>query len=187
MVNNVMAPQQQQHQERQANPLFHPAPTVNNIMSPPPAPASALYIQPGTDQRGPDWHPIGPKCRFTPCNSPFCQGCGEHGHSATDCKKRGKHANWNYNGYYSEQRPGQPALVYDGPARQPSQFPTSPQTPTAAFPTPHTMAARPVPPASAAASMSRNYTPVVRSNTTRSNTASQHEDPGNPNGDAGQQ
>jgi transposase InsO family protein len=168
IVNNVMAPQQQQHQERQANPLFHPAPIVNNIMSPPPAPAPALYVQPGTDQRGPDWHPIGPKCRFTPCNSPFCQGCGEHGHSVADCKKRGKHANWNYSGYYVEQRPNQPALIYDGPAKYPQQFPNAaPAIPP--FPTPY-QTGRPVPPPQP--TPARSYTPVARTNVT-----SQHSDP----------
>jgi hypothetical protein len=173
---------------QQLNPLFQ-APQLNNVVIPLPAvtaAAPAAYSQPGLDHRGPYWHPISGKCKYSPCNSPFCQGCGEHGHGADVCKKRGKHANWNYSGYYAEQRPGQPALVYDGPARLPSQFPSSPPQ-QAAFPTPHTMAARPAPPASPVSSTPRNYTPVVRSNTARSNTASQHEEPANPNGGAGHQ
>lgn len=159
--------------QQQLNPLFHQQLLVNNqIASPPPA-APALYIQPGLDQRGPNWHPIGAKCRYSPCTSLFCQGCGEHGHATQDCRKRGKHANWNYSGYYAEQRPGQAHLIYDGPARPQPQFPAAAppgtiphppaQTPAAppVFPTPYVQAGRPVPPAAAPA---RTYTPVIRNN-----------------------
>lgn len=161
------------------NPLFQPRSPqqpqaqVNAMMSPPAA-AQGLYEQPGLDARGPHWHPLGIKCRFSPCTIPFCQGCGEHGHSVAECKKRGKHANWNYSGYYAEQRPGQPALVYDGPARMPPQLPPAPpiaQQP--AFPTPHHLNARPAPPALPQAGTARNYTPVSRNQV---NAAVQHQE-----------
>jgi hypothetical protein len=155
---------------QQPNPLFHASPQLqaNVMVSPPPA-TVAPYVQPGLDHRGPHWHPIGAKCRFTPCSSPFCQGCGEHGHSAHDCKKRNKHANWNYNGYYADQRPGQGPLIYDGPAKLPQQLPApaTPAAPAPTFPTPYNQAVRPAPPP--AANPARTYTPVVRSNV-----ASQH-------------
>jgi hypothetical protein len=154
------------------NPLFQPAqqqapqqPQMN-VTVPSAAPQQGPYVQPGLDQRGANWHPIGAKCKFTPCSSPFCQGCGEHGHSAHECKKRGKHANWNYSGYYAEQRPGQAALVYDGPARLPNQFsPPQQASPAQSFPTPHVIRPAPPPP-TAAAHVTRNYTPVSRSNAT---------------------
>jgi hypothetical protein len=170
--------QSQRQQQAQANPLFQPQPPVqaNNMMSPQ-QPMQPPYVQPGLDHRGPHWHPIGAKCRFNPCNSPFCQGCGEHGHSAQDCKKRGKHANWNYSGYYTEQRPGHGPLIYDGPAKLPLQFPAPaaqppPAAPAPPFPTPHTHVVRPAPPPPA--SPNRNYTPVVRTNF--ANAANQHPD-----------
>ena len=150
-----------------------------NMAAPQAPPQQAPYVQPGLDQRGPNWHPVSAKCKFTPCSSPFCQGCGEHGHGAHECKKRGKHANWNYSGYYAEQRPGQAALVYDGPARLPNQFSPPQQTPPAQpFPTPHVIRPMPPPPA-AAAHVTRNYTPVSRSNAT-----TQH---GDSNGGVNQQ
>jgi hypothetical protein len=174
-ANPLFQPQQQQ--QAQANSLFQPQqPLQANNMTSPQQPAHPPYVQPGLDHRGSHWHPIGAKCRFNPCNSPFCQGCGEHGHSAENCKKRSKHANWNYSGYYAEQRPGQGPLIYDGPAKLPLQFPTpatqpSPATPALPpFPTPYTHATRPAPPPPA--SPNRNYTPVVRSNFT--NAGNQH-------------
>jgi hypothetical protein len=183
--NSLFQPQQQQ--QVQANLSFQPQQQqqvpmqANNMMSPQ-QPAQPLYDQPGLDHRGPHWHPIGAKCRFNPCNSPFCQGCGEHGHSAENCKKRGKHANWNYSGYYSEQRPGQGPLIYDGPAKLPLQFPAPAQAPPATsalpFPTPHTHMQRPTPPPPA--SPNRNYTPVARSNF--ANAGNQHPEAGTPAG-----
>jgi hypothetical protein len=178
-ANNMMSPQQPM--QMQANPFFQPQqqPSQANNMISPQQPMQPPYIQPGLDHRGAHWHPIGAKCRFSPCNSPFCQGCGEHGHSAQDCKKRGKNANWNYSGYYAEQRPGQGPIAYDGPAKLPLQFPAPTDQPSAAastppFPTPFSQAIRPAPPPQA--SPTRNYTPVVRSNF--ANAASQHPDAG---------
>jgi hypothetical protein len=157
--------------QQQPNPLFQQPLLVNNVLSPPPA-VPASYSQPGLDHRGPFWHPVGAKCRYTPCTSPFCQGCGEHGHSVQECKKRNKHANWNYSGYYSEQRPGQGPLVYDGPARPQTQFAApAPAAAPPAFPTPFSQTGRPVPPPPVAPA--RSYTPVIRSNA-----ASQHPEPG---------
>jgi hypothetical protein len=174
---NVFQPQQQR---AAPNPLYQPqAPQqqraqVNAITSAPMTPA-ALYEHPGLDARGPHWHPLGSGCRYSPCTVAFCQGCGDHGHSAAQCKKRNKHANWNYSGYYAEQRPGQPALVYDGPARIQSQL--SPVQQTAqppSFPTPHQLNAKPTPPPAAqSTAQPRNYTPVSRSQV---NVAVQHQE-----------
>ncbi len=171
---------QQQQQCAAPNPLYQPqAPQQQraqvNVMTPAPAAAAAPYEHPGLDARGSHWHPLGSACRYSPCTVAFCQGCGEHGHSAAQCKKRNKHANWNYSGYYAEQRPGQPALVYDGPARMPSQLPPAQQTAQpSAFPTPHQLNAKPTPPPAAhTTAQSRNYTPVSRSQV---NVAVQHQE-----------
>jgi hypothetical protein len=151
---------------------FYPAPRP----APPAAAPAAPYVHPGLDARGPNWHPAGCvalKCRYNPCTSVLCQGCGEHGHTMQDCKKRGKHANWNAFGYYAEQRPGQGPLVYDGtPYRQaaPLGFPLPqhahqipPPPPRAnlaeaeiqGFPVPYALNQRP---------STRSYTPVSRVN-----------------------
>jgi hypothetical protein len=170
-----------QQQHAAPNPLYQPqAPQqpharVNAMISPPAA-AAGLYEQPGLDARGPHWHPLCSGCRYSPCTVAFCQGCGDHGHSTAECKKRNKHANWNYSGYYAEQRPGQPALVYDGPARMPPQFPPVQQAAhqPPPFPTPHQLNARPTPPPAAQpTAQPRSYTPVSRSQV---NVAVQHQE-----------
>jgi hypothetical protein len=179
-ANNAVSGWSKNHGQQQANmaasPQQIPAAAyvnynqqqANMVASPQQAPATAC-VHPGLDSRGPYWHPIGCKCRYTPCTSPLCQGCGEHGHDAANCKKRNKHANWNYSGYYAEQRPGQAPLIYDGPPRQ-AQFAAAPnaqQNAAPAFPTPHHVNPKPTPPPVPAAAA--RYTPVVRANV-----ASQH-------------
>ena len=157
---------------------FYPAPRP----SPPAAAAAAQaapYVHPGLDARGPNWHPAtipALKCRYNPCTSTFCQGCGEHGHSMQDCKKRGKHANWNAFGYYAEQRPGQGPLVYDGtPYRQaaplaPQQFQPPQQAHQVPPPPPRAHVAEaaaqpfPIPYSLNSQHSTRSYTPVTRSN-----------------------
>jgi len=103
---------------------FYPAPRQPAA---PPAAAPAPYIHPGLDSRGPNWHSAESaqclKCRYLPCTAIVCQGCGDHGHTAADCRKRGRHAMWNTSGYYCEKRPGQPALVYDGTNQRAQQQP----------------------------------------------------------------
>ena len=168
-----------------AAPAYNPAPApqANAFYPAPPAPRPAFpvqtpaapYVHPGLDARGPNWHPLGCqnlKCRQPQCISVFCQGCGEHGHTMQDCKKRNKHALWNYSGYYAEQRPGQGPLIYDGtpyrsaaqPAQPPQQavfqIPPPPRINVAdiqPFPVPYALNAVPQSP-------QRAYTPVMRSN-----------------------
>ena len=147
--------QQQQSSASPANSNF-----VNNMLSTYPA-----IPHPGLDQRGENWHVHGPKCRFSPCASPFCQSCGDHGHTTATCRKRGKNANCNPHGYYSEQRPGQGPVAFDGiPRVQPIATTNSAPAPPSAFPTPHTLfGARPIPPP-AAHNDAAPYIPVTRSN-----------------------
>ena len=169
-------------------PAYSPAPAPQaqvNAFYPAPRPASpaaapaAPYMHSGLDARGPNWHPAtvpALKCRYNPCTSTFCQGCGEHGHTMQDCKKRGKHANWNTFGYYAEQRPGQGPLVYDGtPYRQAAplaahHFQPPQQSHQIAPPPPRANAAEadiqqfPVPYALNPRPNTRHYTPVSRVN-----------------------
>jgi hypothetical protein len=89
---------------------------------------------PGLDTRGPFWHVHGAhlQCRFTPCTAHlFCQGCGLHGHTSADCRRR-NHPNWNASGYYSDRHPNTGGLAYSGPPRQPPQQP--PASPPAQMP-----------------------------------------------------
>jgi hypothetical protein len=75
------------------------------------------YQHPGLDQRGPNWHvpcaALG--CTSNPCTLAFCQVCGGH-HLTTQCRRR-QHRDANTSGYYSEKRPNQSRLLYDGPPR----------------------------------------------------------------------
>jgi hypothetical protein len=87
---------------------------------------------PGLDSRGPFWHVHGPHllCSRIPCvSSAFCQGCGMHGHSSADCRRRNL-PGWNPSGYFSDRYPGIGALAYQGPPRAPlHQGPASPAAP----------------------------------------------------------
>jgi hypothetical protein len=75
------------------------------------------YHHSGLDARGPNWHvpcaALG--CPSNPCTLPFCQVCGGH-HPTTQCRRR-QHRDANTSGYYSDKRPGQGRLLYDGPPR----------------------------------------------------------------------
>jgi hypothetical protein len=75
------------------------------------------YQHPGLDARGPNWHvpcaALG--CTSNPCTLAFCQVCGGH-HPTTQCRRR-QHRDANTSGYYSDKRPGQGRLLYDGPPR----------------------------------------------------------------------
>jgi hypothetical protein len=108
------------------------------------APASAAP-HPGLDSRGPFWHAQGPhlQCRNVPCTSnAFCQGCGIHGHSSADCRRRST-PGWNQSGYFSERYPGSGPLAYQGPPR--SAFNQGP-APPALLPAPSVHQPRIAPP-----------------------------------------
>ena len=179
-VNSVL-----QHSQ---NPTFSLAPTpppavaANAANQSPAAPhvhfatpaAQPAYAHPGLDHRGPSWHVAGAhlKCRYSPCNGLFCQCCGQHGHTAENCRRRLINPTCNHNGYYSEQRPNQGPVEYAtapgagtaGSSRPPPRFgPPPTHSVPPAFPTPHHINSvlRP------GSQTSPAYTPVVRSNTTR--------------------
>ena len=151
--------QQQQHQEavianavqrsvntawqqrmEQAPPLTQSvaAPAIVNVMETPRMryPNAAPFTLPGQphsglDARGPNWHAAGPHlhCHYSPCTSTFCQGCGNHGHSSADCRRR-NHPEWNASGYFSDRYPGKSGLQYVSNQRTNQ----SPQAAQAAFP-----------------------------------------------------
>ena len=132
-------------------------------------------LHPGLDARGPNWHVHGPHlaCRNTPCGGLlFCQGCGTHGHSSADCRRR-IHPNWNASGYYSDRYPGAGPLPYiPRPSpMQPQQFtpalqPVLPLQQTVPFQQP-----RIPPPPSFAAPSTPFPTPHRLNNITRSSPA----------------
>jgi hypothetical protein len=85
-------------------------------------PAAAVTPHPGLDARGPHWHNHGQVllCRTTPCGSTaFCQGCGMHGHSSSECRRR-IHSGWNATGYYCDRYPGMGPLPYEAYPGQPA-------------------------------------------------------------------
>jgi len=94
-------PQQQQQQQRNQN---------FRQQGPP-------YVHPGLDARGPNWHRPDScvRCREENCQAEFCQLCGQHGHTAADCRKRGRMQGLNLQGYWSENRANQPAVRYLAP------------------------------------------------------------------------
>jgi hypothetical protein len=84
----------------------------------PPLPPLSLPMFPGLDDKGLTWHVhsalLG--CRSFPCQAPFCQACGMHGHTANECRRRFyNNPEANTSGYWSIQRPNERAL-----RRQPS-------------------------------------------------------------------
>jgi hypothetical protein len=126
-------------------------------------PAAAITPHPGLDARGPHWHNHGQMllCRNSPCGSTaFCQGCGMHGHSSVECRRR-MHSGWNATGYYCDRYPGMGPLPYEtspghpatqrqaqSPPVQQQLAPVQPriapppfqqQRATGGFPTPHRM------------------------------------------------
>ena len=152
-------------------PSMHMTPQVNVGMTgaaPSIAPASPsqrpprihdLTPHPGTDARGPYWHPNNPafECRLSPCTTFFCQGCGRHGHTAAECIRRGA-PGFNHSGYFADRYPGQGALMLPRPTA-PSAAPPSISAPPAAFQTPYRMN-----PPAAATHQPPKYSPVARSN-----------------------
>jgi hypothetical protein len=96
--------------------------------------ATDNYQHPGLDARGPSWHyPSATiRCNQTPCTVPFCQVCGMHGHTATQCTKRSKQMpGLNLNGYYQETKPNAAPIRYTpgnayAPAQQPATHTSQP-------------------------------------------------------------
>ena len=99
----------------------------SNVTTPPqqqPAPvyqqrrqyqANDNYKHPGLDTRGENWHyPSATiRCNQTPCNVPFCQACGMHGHTAAQCTKRAQQIpGLNLHGYYQETKPTAAPIRY---------------------------------------------------------------------------
>ena len=102
--------------------------SMNLANFPQQAPSAQPSQHPGLDARGPNWHVHGPHltCRNTPCGSlSFCQGCGTHGHTSAECRRRTNPA-WNASGYYSERYPGAGPLPYR-PSSMQLQQPAPPQ------------------------------------------------------------
>jgi hypothetical protein len=78
---------------------------------------------PGLDQRGEAWHSDKDlfECFNSPCNAPFCQRCGRHGHLASECRIPDDAAGINLKGYYQEEKKGK-ARIAGPPPRNNSGF-----------------------------------------------------------------
>ena len=68
---------------------------------------------PGLDQRGETWHDNKDlfECFHSPCQAPFCQRCGRHGHTASDCRIPDDAPGINLRGYYQEERKGKARIA----------------------------------------------------------------------------
>jgi hypothetical protein len=68
---------------------------------------------PGLDQRGETWHDDKDlfECFNSPCKAPFCQRCGRHGHTASDCRIPDEAPGINLRGYYQEEKKGKARLA----------------------------------------------------------------------------
>jgi hypothetical protein len=68
---------------------------------------------PGLDKRGENWHDNKElfECFHTPCEAPFCQRCGRHGHNASSCRIPDDAPGINLSGYYQEQKKGKARLA----------------------------------------------------------------------------
>jgi hypothetical protein len=89
---------------------------------------------PGLDDKGLNWHVHSTMlgCRSFPCQAPFCQACGMHGHTANECRRRFyNNPEANTSGYWSLQRPNTPSL-----RRQPA---VNVAVPAPSFPVPYVM------------------------------------------------
>ncbi len=69
--------------------------------------------QPGLDKRGASWHECteGITCRYTPCKSKFCQRCGNHGHTAENCRMPDETPGINLKGYFQDKKGKEAAPV----------------------------------------------------------------------------
>jgi hypothetical protein len=145
----VLANSVQQHVDLAFNARLNQVPSVvvsslpafanSAFQFPRPSPqpqAQPAALHPGLDTRGPFWHVHGPalSCRSNPCASlSFCQGCGTHGHTSADCRRR-NHPGWNASGYYCDRYPGNGPLPYatPKPLAPQYQFPQPPAQPSPA-------------------------------------------------------
>jgi hypothetical protein len=68
---------------------------------------------PGLDQRGESWHDNKDlfECFNAPCQSPFCQRCGRHGHTASECRIPDDAPGINLRGYYQEEKKGKARIA----------------------------------------------------------------------------
>jgi hypothetical protein len=68
---------------------------------------------PGLDQRGETWHDNKElfECFNSPCHSPFCQRCGRHGHTASECRIPDDAPGINLKGYYQEEKKGKARIA----------------------------------------------------------------------------
>jgi hypothetical protein len=68
---------------------------------------------PGLDQRGETWHDNKElfECFHSPCQAPFCQRCGRHGHVASGCRIPDEAPGINLRGYYQEERKGKARIA----------------------------------------------------------------------------
>jgi hypothetical protein len=141
-VNQAMAVYQLAHVQQAAAPApaaAQPAGHVNAFpaqQARPPLPPLNLPMFPGLDDKGLNWHVhsalLG--CRSFPCQAPFCQACGMHGHHANECRRRFyNNPEANTSGYWSLQRPNTPSLKAQ---RQPA---VNVAVPAPSFPVPYVM------------------------------------------------
>ena len=68
---------------------------------------------PGLDKRGESWHDDKDlfECFNSPCQSPFCQRCGRHGHTASECRIPDEAPGINLRGYYQEEKKGKARIA----------------------------------------------------------------------------
>jgi hypothetical protein len=101
------------------------------------------HEHPGLDARGINWHFHSRhiRCRTQPCTDPFCQICGFHGHTATECKKRrGQVPGINLHGYFQESKPNSDPVRYELQFSAPQtrvNHATTVTAPAPQFPHPH--------------------------------------------------
>jgi hypothetical protein len=135
-VNQALAAYQLAHVQ-QAPAAAPPAGHVNAFpaqQARPPLPPLNLPMFPGLDEKGLNWHVHSTMlgCRSFPCQAPFCQACGMHGHTANECRRRFyNNPEANTSGYWSMQRPNTPSL------RRPPAVNVAVQAPS--FPVPYVM------------------------------------------------
>jgi hypothetical protein len=68
---------------------------------------------PGLDHRGESWHDNKDlfECFHSPCQAPFCQRCGRHGHTASECRIPDDAPGINLRGYYQEEKKGKARIA----------------------------------------------------------------------------
>jgi hypothetical protein len=79
--------------------------------------SDAKRKHPGLDERGECWHTDKDlfECFNTPCQAPFCQRCGRHGHKASECRVPDEAPGINLKGYYQDEKKGKAKLTRPPP------------------------------------------------------------------------